>query len=95
MTDRTRTRKRTNTDPDAAEIGPRLGGDTYRNDGTANPATGQPFTYRVLNLTRSTYAGWSLRVLITDGPETGQVRNLDTPWDEQHDTVIPQDGAAR
>lgn len=94
MTQRTRTSRRT-ADPDAAEIGPRTVGGTYRNDGDANPATGQPFTYRVLGLTRSTYAGWSLQAIVTDGPETGQVRNIDTPWDEQHDTVIPQQGGAR
>lgn len=94
MTERTRTSRRT-TDPDAAEIGPRVVGGTYRSDGTAPGANGQPFEYRVVGLVRSTHAGWSLRVLVTDGPETGQVRSIDTPWDEQHDTVIPQQGASR
>jgi len=94
MTERTRTGRRT-ADPDAAEIGPRVDGGTYRNDGPANPTTGQPVTYHVLGLIRSTHAGWSLRVLILDGPETGQVRYLDTPWDERHDTVIPQQGGDR
>jgi hypothetical protein len=93
MTERTRTRRRT-PDPDAAEIGPRAIGGTYRNDGTAQ-ADGQPFEYRVTALTRSTHAGWSLRAHVTDGPDTGNTRRIDTPWDEQHDTVIHHNGTQR
>ena len=93
MTQRARTRR--TADPHAAEIGPRVVGGDYHNDGSANPATSQPVSYRVVGLTRSTHEGWSLRVLVTDGPETGQVRYVDTPWDDQHDTVIHHNGGTR
>ncbi len=91
MTERSRTsnRPRARTpDPDAADIGPRVIDGTYY-DGA------RQYTYLVLAVTRSTHAGWSMRVRVLTGDDAGY-RTIDAPWNpDAGDLVVSTPGSAR
>ena len=92
MTERSRTSSRTRArtpDPDAADIGPRVVDGTYFHGA-------QRFTYVVAGITKSTYAGWSIRARIVDGPDAGRYRTIDDPWNPAAgDLVVSTPGSQR